>query len=54
MSFPTRKIGGASVSAIGFGAMGIAGAYGAVGDDEERFKVLRVASEIHAHRLMIF
>ncbi|KAF7369318.1 Aldo/keto reductase [Mycena venus] len=39
MSFPTRKIAGVSVSAIGFGAMGIAGAYGAVGDDEERFKV---------------
>ncbi|KAJ7607085.1 Aldo/keto reductase [Mycena polygramma] len=35
-----RKIGGASVSAIGFGAMGIAGTYGAVGDDEERFKVV--------------
>ncbi|KAJ7489023.1 NADP-dependent oxidoreductase domain-containing protein [Mycena latifolia] len=43
MSFPTRKIGGVSVSAIGFGAMGIAGAYGAVGDDEERFKVLDAA-----------
>ncbi|KAJ7922672.1 NADP-dependent oxidoreductase domain-containing protein [Mycena leptocephala] len=43
MSFPTRKIAGVSVSAIGFGAMGIAGAYGAVGDDEERFKVLDAA-----------
>ncbi|KAJ7281059.1 NADP-dependent oxidoreductase domain-containing protein [Mycena rebaudengoi] len=43
MTFPTRKIGGVSVSAIGFGAMGIAGAYGAVGDDEERFKVLDAA-----------
>jgi hypothetical protein len=39
MTFPTRKMGGVSVSAIGFGAMGIGGAYGAVGDDEERFKV---------------
>lgn len=39
MSFPTRKIAGVSVSAIGFGAMGVGGAYGAVGDDEERFKV---------------
>lgn len=39
-SFPTRKIGDVSVSAIGFGAMGIAGmAYGAAPDDEERFKV---------------
>ncbi|KAF8151857.1 Aldo/keto reductase [Mycena galopus ATCC 62051] len=43
MSFPTRKIGGANMSAIGFGAMGIAGTYGAVGDDEERFKVLDAA-----------
>jgi len=43
MPFPTRKIAGVSVSAIGFGAMGIAGAYGAVGDDEERFKVLDAA-----------
>ncbi|KAF8176436.1 NADP-dependent oxidoreductase domain-containing protein [Mycena galopus ATCC 62051] len=43
MSFPTRKIGDTNVSAIGFGAMGIAGAYGAAGDDEERFKVLDAA-----------
>ncbi|KAJ6607704.1 NADP-dependent oxidoreductase domain-containing protein [Mycena sp. CBHHK59/15] len=43
MSFPTRKIGGADVSALGFGAMGIAGAYGAVEGDEERFKVLDAA-----------
>ncbi|KAJ7256198.1 Aldo/keto reductase [Mycena haematopus] len=49
MSFPTRKIAGVSVSAIGFGAMGLAagpdgaGSYGAVGDDEERFKVLDAA-----------
>ncbi|KAJ7255669.1 NADP-dependent oxidoreductase domain-containing protein [Mycena rebaudengoi] len=43
MTFPTRKMGGVSVSAIGFGAMGIGGAYGAVGDDEERFKVLDAA-----------
>ncbi|KAF7377379.1 Aldo/keto reductase [Mycena sanguinolenta] len=43
MSFPTRKIGGVDVSAVGFGAMGIGGAYGAAGDDEERFKVLDAA-----------
>ncbi|KAJ7606948.1 Aldo/keto reductase [Mycena polygramma] len=43
MAFPTRKIAGVSVSAIGFGAMGVAGAYGAAGDDEERFKVLDAA-----------
>ncbi|KAJ7100851.1 NADP-dependent oxidoreductase domain-containing protein [Mycena belliarum] len=43
MSFPTRKIGGVDVSAIGFGAMGIAGGYGATDNDEERFKVLDAA-----------
>ncbi|KAJ7916868.1 NADP-dependent oxidoreductase domain-containing protein [Mycena leptocephala] len=43
MSFPTRKIGGVSVSAIGFGAMGVAGAYGPILEDEERFKVLDAA-----------
>ncbi|KAJ6482633.1 NADP-dependent oxidoreductase domain-containing protein [Mycena sanguinolenta] len=43
MSFPTRKIAGVDVSAVGFGAMGIGGAYGAAGDDEERFKVLDAA-----------
>ncbi|KAJ7131436.1 NADP-dependent oxidoreductase domain-containing protein [Mycena epipterygia] len=43
MSFPTRKIGGVSVSAIGFGHMVMAGAYGAPGDDEERFKVMDAA-----------
>ncbi|KAJ7489041.1 NADP-dependent oxidoreductase domain-containing protein [Mycena latifolia] len=43
MSLPTRKIGGVSVSAIGFGAMVLAGAYGSPGDDEERFKVLDAA-----------
>ncbi|KAJ6564527.1 NADP-dependent oxidoreductase domain-containing protein [Mycena capillaripes] len=43
MSFPTRKIADVGVSAIGFGAMGVAGTYGAVGDDEERFKLLDAA-----------
>ncbi|KAJ6517190.1 NADP-dependent oxidoreductase domain-containing protein [Mycena vitilis] len=43
-SFPTRKIGDITVSAIGFGAMGIAGmAYGAAPEDEDRFKVLDAA-----------
>ncbi|KAJ7732079.1 NADP-dependent oxidoreductase domain-containing protein [Mycena maculata] len=41
--FPTRKIGGVDVSAIGFGAMVISGAYGALGDDELPFKVLDAA-----------
>lgn len=41
MSLPPRKIGGASVPPIGFGAMGIAHerAYGKIESDEERFKV---------------
>ncbi|EGN97694.1 hypothetical protein SERLA73DRAFT_169950 [Serpula lacrymans var. lacrymans S7.3] len=38
---PTRKIGDASLPAIGYGAMGIAGLYyGAADTDEERFAVL--------------
>jgi hypothetical protein len=39
MSLPTRKIGSDSVSAIGYGAMGIAAFYGTVEDDESRLKV---------------
>jgi hypothetical protein len=39
MSLPTRKIGTSTVSAIGYGAMGIAGIYGKALPDEERFKV---------------
>jgi len=41
MSLPTRKIGATTVSAIGYGAMGIAAAYGTPHADEERFKVDR-------------
>ncbi|RDB21928.1 Aldo-keto reductase yakc [NADP(+)] [Hypsizygus marmoreus] len=40
-----RKIGNALVPPIGFGAMGISAAYGPVGSDEERFKVLDAAYE---------
>ncbi|KAF8147787.1 NADP-dependent oxidoreductase domain-containing protein [Mycena galopus ATCC 62051] len=43
MSIPSRKIGQAAVSEIGFGAMGISSFYGAVESDEERFKVLDAA-----------
>ncbi|KAJ7925172.1 NADP-dependent oxidoreductase domain-containing protein [Mycena leptocephala] len=43
MSIPTRKVGQALVSEIGFGAMGISSFYGAVESDEERFKVLDAA-----------
>ncbi|KAF7799798.1 hypothetical protein EIP86_011040 [Pleurotus ostreatoroseus] len=40
MSLPTRKIGTDNVTAIGYGAMGIAAFYGAILPDEERFQVL--------------
>ncbi|KAJ7799211.1 NADP-dependent oxidoreductase domain-containing protein [Mycena olivaceomarginata] len=40
---PHRKLGDASVAAIGFGVMGISTAYGAVDSDEERLKVLDAA-----------
>ncbi|KAJ7057717.1 Aldo keto reductase [Mycena amicta] len=40
---PTRTLGDATFGAIGFGAMGISIAYGAVGSDEERFKILDAA-----------
>ncbi|EJT98052.1 aldo/keto reductase [Dacryopinax primogenitus] len=45
---PTRTLGHARVSAIGFGAMGIGGyCYGSdVGSDEQRFKVLDRAYEL--------
>ncbi len=39
MSHPTRKIGNDAVTAIGYGAMGIAAFYGSVEPDEERIKV---------------
>ncbi|KAJ7056998.1 NADP-dependent oxidoreductase domain-containing protein [Mycena amicta] len=42
MVLPTRKIGSVDVSAVGFGAMVIAGAYGAV-SEQESFKVLDAA-----------
>ena len=40
MSLPTRKIGERDVTAMGYGAMGIAAFYGTPLPDEERFKVL--------------
>ena len=39
MSLPTRKIGNDDVTAIGFGLMGLSAFYGAIENDEERFKV---------------
>ena len=45
---PTRKLGrnGPQVSAIGFGAMGLSAAYGAIGTDDERFKIYDRAIEL--------
>ncbi|KZS97315.1 Aldo/keto reductase [Sistotremastrum niveocremeum HHB9708] len=40
MAIPPRKIGDATFPAIGFGAMGLSGFYGATESDEDRFKVL--------------
>ncbi|KAF8970341.1 NADP-dependent oxidoreductase domain-containing protein [Flammula alnicola] len=45
MSLPTRKIGNDNVTAIGFGLMGLSAFYGAIENDEERFKVLDTAVE---------
>ncbi|KAH8989791.1 NADP-dependent oxidoreductase domain-containing protein [Lactarius hatsudake] len=42
---PTRRVGTAHVSAIGYGAMGISSFYGAAQPDEERFKLLDAAYE---------
>jgi hypothetical protein len=38
-SLPTRKIGTHDVTALGYGAMGIAAFYGQIPGDEERLKV---------------
>ena len=45
---PERQLGenGPKVSAIGYGAMGLSTSYGAIGSDEERFKVLDRAIEL--------
>jgi len=40
MALPLRKIGDTPVTAIGYGAMGIAAFYGKTQPDEERFKIL--------------
>jgi len=40
MALPTRQIGTTAVSAIGYGAMGFAIAYGKPLPEEERFKVV--------------
>ncbi len=45
-SLPTRKIGKDEVTAIGYGAMGIATFYGTVGSDEERLKVSCCLNEL--------
>lgn len=40
MSVPTRKLGDVQVSALGWGAMGLSIAYGALGTDDERLRFL--------------
>ncbi|EKM58171.1 uncharacterized protein PHACADRAFT_207004 [Phanerochaete carnosa HHB-10118-sp] len=45
MSLPTRKIGDANVSCLGFGRMGLSAYYGPTKPDEERLKVLDAAYE---------
>ena len=46
MPLPTRKIGISNVTAIGYGAMGIAGVYGTPPNDEERLQLL---DEVYKH-----
>lgn len=45
---PLRKLGatGPLVPSLGFGCMGLSSAYGPVGEDEARFKVLDKAHEL--------
>jgi len=45
MSSKTRSLGGKTFNAIGYGGMGLSIAYGAVGTDEERLKVLDAVYE---------
>ena len=42
-ALPTRRIGTEDVTAIGYGAMGIAAFYGSVDSDEERLKVIMLS-----------
>lgn len=53
MSLPTRKIGDADVTALGFGAMGIAAYYATTIGEEERFKVSVILSVLYSIRTMI-
>ncbi|EAQ88738.1 hypothetical protein CHGG_05357 [Chaetomium globosum CBS 148.51] len=48
VKLPTRKLGrdGPEITAIGFGLMGLSTAYGSVGPDEDRLKVLDRAWEL--------
>ncbi len=57
---PTRKIGNDDVTAVGYGAMGIAAFYGKILPDEERFKVsaerpiynVQYLLDIHLYRFL--
>ena len=50
MPVPLRQVGkdGPSVAALGFGLMGLSGAYGLPPSDEERFQILDHALELGA------
>jgi hypothetical protein len=51
MPLPTRKIGTSSVTATGYGAMGIAAFYDKPQPDEERLKV-NIAAILHYRKPM--
>lgn len=46
---PTRKLGNDDVTAIGYGAMGIAAFYGSVDSDEDRLKVREPCMGNYSH-----
>ncbi len=48
MALTLRKIGGALINPIGFGAMGLSDFYGAVDSDEERFKASSILTNTDA------
>lgn len=56
MSLPTRKIGDSKVTAIGFGAMGIAAFYSTTLSEEDRMKVCALGtgalSNVYAPNLL--
>jgi len=53
MSPNTRKIGNDAVSPIGFGLMALSAYYGAIENDEERFKVCALFLDSLLFRLLL-